>query len=70
MQKEVREMKKILSFALVLALLCVPLPWAAHGEDRNTLLVATDPHFIAPSLTDHGLYFTALTENSDGKLMK
>jgi len=63
-------MKKILSFALVLALLCVPLPWAAHGEDSNTLLVATDLHFIAPSLTDHGLYFTALTENSDGKLMK
>ncbi|MBR1566893.1 MAG: metallophosphoesterase [Oscillospiraceae bacterium] len=63
-------MKKLLSCALVLTLLCVLLPGAAHGEDGYTLLVATDPHFIAPSLTDHGLYFTALTENSDGKLMK
>ena len=63
-------MKKLLSCALALALLCVLLPGAAHGEDGCTLLVATDPHFIAPSLTDHGLYFTALTENSDGKLMK
>lgn len=70
MRKEVRGMKKILSFALLLALLRVLLPCAAHGEDGYTLLVATDPHFIAPSLTDHGLYFTALTENSDGKLMK
>ena len=63
-------MKKLLSCALVLALLCVLLPCAAHGEDGCTLLVATDPHFIAPSLTDHGPHFTALTENSDGKLMK
>lgn len=70
MQKEVREMKKILSFALMLVLLCALLPGAAHAEDGYTLLAATDPHFIAPSLTDHGLYFTALTENSDGKLMK
>ena len=63
-------MKKLLSCALMLALLCVLLPCVAHGEDGCTLLVATDPHFIAPSLTDHGPHFTALTENSDGKLMK
>ena len=63
-------MKKLLSCALVLALLCVLLPGDAHGEGSCMLLVATDPHFIAPGLTDHGLYFTALTENSDGKLMR
>lgn len=63
-------MKKILTFALALVLLCVLLSGAANAEEEYTLLVATDPHFIAPSLTDHGLYFTALTENSDGKLMK
>lgn len=63
-------MKKRLSCVLLFALLCALLPYAAHAEDGCTLLVATDPHFIAPSLTDHGLYFTALTENSDGKLMK
>ena len=63
-------MKKLLSCVLAFALLCVLLPCAANGEDGCTLLVATDLHFLAPSLTDHGLYFTVLTENSDGKLMK
>ena len=63
-------MKKLVSCCLGLALLCALLPCSAHGEDSYTLLAATDPHFIAPGLTDNGLYFTALTENADGKLMK
>ena len=63
-------MKKLLLSALALVLLCTLFPCSANAEKGYTLLLATDPHFIAPDLTDHGLYFTALTENSDGKLMK
>ena len=63
-------MKKLVSFCLTLLLLCTVLPRTARAEEGNILLTATDPHFIAPGLTDHGAYFTALTENSDGKLMR
>lgn len=63
-------MKKPLSFCLTLLLLCTVLPRTARAEEGYILLTATDPHFIAPGLTDHGAYFTALTENSDGKLMR
>ncbi len=70
MWKEVREMKKLLSCCLALFLLCAAYPSTARAEEGYTLLTATDPHFIAPGLTDHGAYFTALTESSDGKLMR
>ena len=63
-------MKKLLSFCLTLLLLCTVMPRTARAEEGYILLTATDPHFIAPGLTDHGAYFTALTENSDGKLMR
>ena len=35
-----------------------------------TLIVATDIHYIAPELTDHGEYFERMIENSDGKVME
>ena len=63
-------MKKLLSFCLTLLLLCTVLPRTARAEEGDILLTVTDPHFIAPGLTDHSAYFTALTENSDGKLMR
>lgn len=63
-------MKKLVSCFLSLILLSAALPCAARAQDAFTLLAATDTHFIAPGLTDHGAYFTALTENSDGKLMR
>lgn len=52
-------------FFLSLALLC-SMPFAALGE---TLITATDLHYLAPSLTDHGAFFNQLIENSDGKTM-
>ncbi len=70
MWKEVRELKKLLSCCLALLLLYTVLPRSARAEQDCTLLTATDPHFVAPGLTDHGAYFTALTESSDGKLMR
>lgn len=60
-------MKGILLF-LVLLLLA---PLAAFGEaaDAVTLFVATDLHYLAPELTDHGLCFEQLIARSDGKVM-
>ena len=43
-------------FFLSLALLC-SMPFAALGE---TLITATDLHYLAPSLTDHGAFFNQL----------
>jgi Predicted phosphohydrolases len=40
----------------------------AHADYR--VMVASDLHYIAPALTDHGPFFTELTENADGKLMR
>ncbi len=34
------------------------------------LIVATDIHYIAPALTDHGAYFERMIEGSDGKVME
>ncbi len=34
-----------------------------------TLVQATDLHFIAPELTDHGQYFENMIEKADGKVM-
>lgn len=63
--------KQILSCLFIwLCLFCTAAPCSAHAEENRRLLVATDLHFIAPDLTDHGSYFTVLTENSDGKLMR
>lgn len=36
--------------------------------ERTTLIVATDLHYIAPELTDHGPYFQQVIENADGKV--
>ena len=45
-------------------LMCLPL--SGLGE---TLITATDLHFLAPTLTDHGAFFNQLIENSDGKVI-
>lgn len=34
------------------------------------LIIATDLHYLAPELTDHGAYFQAVIENADGKAME
>ena len=57
---------------LLLALL---LPWlAACGAEKNEgkngvfMITATDLHYLAPELTDHGDYFRRVMENGDGKV--
>ena len=59
--------------ALLVCLLALLLCGAARPKDTeaaDTLIVATDLHYLAPALTDHGPLFTSLTESSDGKLMR
>ena len=34
------------------------------------LMVASDLHYLSPSLTDHGGYFTEMVRHSDGKVME
>lgn len=61
-------MKTIFAFLLAVLLL---MPLAALGEatDGLTLFVATDLHYLAPELTDHGSCFTQMIERGDGKVM-
>lgn len=57
-----------LFFSVLLALLLL-FPLFAAADDLPTILIATDPHFISPSLTDHGPYFTQMIKSGDGKLV-
>lgn len=58
----------ILVFCCIL--LCIGSATACAGlENAFTVLIATDLHYIASSLTDNGSYFMAVTENADGKYM-
>lgn len=46
--------------------------WEAVYEPLETaeLIVATDLHYLAPELTDHGAYFQTVIKNADGKAMQ
>ena len=45
---------------------------SAAGEEgpQTRLMVASDLHYLSPSLTDHGSCFTELARNGDGKVME
>ena len=58
-------MKKCLFLCLSLLL----VPALALCEHRAVLFTATDLHYIAPTLTDNGAFFTDLIERGDGKAM-
>ena len=62
-------MKKSAFLVLLFALLLCGFT-GTKPQDEHRLIVATDLHYLAPDLTDHGAMFTALTESSDGKLMR
>ena len=62
-------MTRACAFLLVILLLLVPLAAPAEAEDALTLFVATDLHYLAPALTDHGPYFEKITSRGDGKVM-
>lgn len=48
----------------------VPLPGPAKAGEPLTLMVATDLHFLSPSLTDGGPFFMQAVERGDGKLVE
>ena len=55
-----------------LGLYCLadPQPKEDAAMPDVTLIVATDLHYIAPALTDHGAYFEEMIQNSDGKVVE
>ena len=55
---------------VLLVLMAVLLAGFAPAERERQIICATDLHYLAPALTDHGPFFTALTEEGDGKLMR
>ena len=55
----------VLLFALLLCGFAEP-----DTQNKRLCITATDLHYLAPALTDHGAAFTALTESGDGKLMR
>ena len=55
----------VLLFALLLCGFAEP-----DTQNKRLYITATDLHYLAPALTDHGAAFTALTESGDGKLMR
>lgn len=61
-------MTRVLACLLAILLL-TPLAASAEAEDTLTLFVATDLHYLAPELTDHGPYFEKITSRGDGKVM-
>lgn len=56
---------------LLMMILLLLAPSVALGGERDarTLIVATDLHYLAPELTDHGPFFEQLISHSDGKTM-
>lgn len=59
-------MKKIMGFAF-LSLFCAMLTGCGKNEPLS-IVVATDLHYLSPSLTDYGTGFMRMVENGDGKL--
>ena len=66
---------RLLSAALLTAVLLSSMSSVscadATVEEASALrlFIATDTHYIAPALTDHGIYFRQMVENADGKYM-
>lgn len=55
-----------LIFLMLLLFFILPIPALA---EEVKIAVLTDPHYIAPELTDHGPYFSALIASGDGKIV-
>lgn len=57
-----------LLFSCFLALMLL-FPFHGLADQAPTIFIATDPHFISPSLTDYGPYFMRMIESGDGKMV-
>ena len=62
-------MTRAFTILLTCLLLLMPFAASAEAEDTLTLFLATDLHYLAPELTDHGAYFEKITSRGDGKVM-
>lgn len=57
-------MRTLIALILCLMLLTVP----AAAEEDMTIVIASDMHFLSPSLTDYGEAFMALLQAADAKM--
>ena len=53
----------------VFLLLFMLLPFGTFADEQTAIWLATDLHYISPTLTDHGAYFMRMIENGDGKIV-
>ncbi len=58
------------SAVIMLFALCLRKDFAADRMDTVLIAAATDLHYIAPEMTDHGSYFQQVIKNADGKAME
>ncbi|MBE5799435.1 MAG: hypothetical protein E7321_05730 [Clostridiales bacterium] len=58
---------RMLSSTLLFLLMLLPL--SAFASDMPTMWIATDLHYISPSLTDNSAYFMRMIESGDGKIV-
>lgn len=56
-------------FLCILLTLWLLIPACALAGHAPTLIIATDPHFISPALTDRGPFFMRMIEDGDGKMV-
>ena len=60
----------LLASVILIGTFALVSPANDEPEQRDvTVAVATDLHYIAPSLTDNGEFFTELVTDADGKVM-
>ena len=62
-------MRNWIAFSLLLSLLAMPHA-ALCEQTAPFFIVATDPHYISPELTDNGPYFMRMVESADGKVTR
>ncbi len=67
MKKHRRSARALALACLLLAALALPGCGGKTPRGHYRVAVATDLHYLAPSLTDHGPVFRRMMENSDGK---
>ena len=60
--------KRMMIFCLVLVLLLSGCAGAEKSEDELELITATDLHYLAPTLTDQGEFYTQMLAAADGKV--
>lgn len=60
--------KRIISIALIIAIISLFASCSTSTKNDATIFVATDTHYLSPSINDKGKAFTDMMDNADGKM--